>query len=577
MASTGRGTLSGVRMAPSAAGQSLGDLSKWPLLQNKIKRDPGGYVDEFSRALLHFRSSLELFRLKPSADDRELPALLSFVSNVAPCYAKREDVRSLGAELMAVLEAHADALTPTIRMSLVQALILLRNRGLAPHVEVLALFFKLFRTHDRPLRRYLHEHIVGEIKSVNIKRKNHALNRSLQNFMYGMLADENVLAARHSLDVIIELYRRQVWTDAKTVNVIATGAFHKSGHMVAVTLRFLLGRDVEEDEDGADSDDDDETHRADPEERRNRVRAFADAKKLALNSQLGRVGKKKRKLERAQKALSKGSGGANARRRGQFSPVALLNDPQGFAERLLQTLRTSQAKFELRLLMMALVSQLVASHQLLLLNYYAWLQKYVQPHQPQVTQILAYAAQACHALVPPDALEPVVRAIVSNFVSDRSRSEVIAIGLNTLREICVRVPSCLDETLLQDLVQYRKDRDKVWRARRAPQPTADVPSPAPRPSPPVALQPAAARAARATCAVPLARCHSRGGRPSARPCAPPAPPAALRTWWQLRARSSPSTATSIPSCCTGATAARRPACCCRRTARRRCGLPCTEL
>ena len=300
---------------------SHADLSKWPLLQGKIKRDPGGYVDEFERALRHFRSSLDLFRLKPSADDRELPALLSFVSNVAPCYAKREDVCALAPELMGVLETHADALTPAIRMSLVQALILLRNRGLAQHVAVLSLFFKLFRTHDRPLRRYLHEHIVGEIKSVNIKRKDHALNRSLQNCMYAMLADDNVLAARHSLDVIVELYRRQVWNDAKTVNVIATGAFHKSGHMVAVSLRFLLGRDVDDGDGGDSSDDDGDGARADPEERRARVRAFADAKKLATNSQLGRVGKKKRKLERAQKALHKAPG-SSARARAAVAVCA---------------------------------------------------------------------------------------------------------------------------------------------------------------------------------------------------------------------------------------------------------------
>jgi protein SDA1 len=446
---------------------SLGDLSKWPLLQNKIKRDPGGYVDEFSRALLHFRSSLDLFRLKPNADDRELPALLSFVSNVAPCYAKRADVQSLGPELMTVLEAHADALSPSIRMSLVQALILLRNRGLAPHVEVLGLFFKLFKTHDRPLRRYLHEHIVGEIKSVNIKRKNHTLNRQLQNFMYGMLADDNALAARHSLDVMVELYRRQVWNDAKTVNVIATGAFHKSGHMVTVALRFLLGRDVDDDDDDDDDDDNEDMAPVDPEVKRARVRLLADTRKLALNSQNGtKANAKKRKYLRAQKALTRtraGSGGA----RGQFSPIALLNDPQGFAERLLSGLRASTANFELRLLMMATVSQLIASHQLLVLNYYPWLQKYVQPHQAQVSQILAYAAQACHELVPPDALEPVIRAIVNHFVSDRSRPEVIAIGINTLREICVRVPTALDETLLHDLVQYRKDRDKVRAAAAA--------------------------------------------------------------------------------------------------------------
>ena len=40
-----------------------------------------------------------------------------------------------------------------------------------------------------------------------------------------MLRDSNVLAAKKSLDVMVELYRKNVWNDAKTVNVITTACF----------------------------------------------------------------------------------------------------------------------------------------------------------------------------------------------------------------------------------------------------------------------------------------------------------------------------------------------------------------
>lgn len=42
-----------------------------------------------------------------------------------------------------------------------------------------------------------------------------------------MLADTNESAAKRSLDVMIELYRKKIWDDAKTVNVIATACFSK--------------------------------------------------------------------------------------------------------------------------------------------------------------------------------------------------------------------------------------------------------------------------------------------------------------------------------------------------------------
>ena len=40
--------------------------------------------------------------------------------------------------------------------------------------------------------------------------------------MYTMLRDNNPVAAKKSLDVMVELYHRNVWNDAKTVNVITT-------------------------------------------------------------------------------------------------------------------------------------------------------------------------------------------------------------------------------------------------------------------------------------------------------------------------------------------------------------------
>ena len=51
------------------------------------------------------------------------------------------------------------------------------------------------------------------------------LNTTMQNFMFTMLKDSNKIAAKTSLDVMIELYRKNVWRDAKTVNVIATACF----------------------------------------------------------------------------------------------------------------------------------------------------------------------------------------------------------------------------------------------------------------------------------------------------------------------------------------------------------------
>ena len=60
----------------------------------------------------------------------------------------------------------------------------------------------------------------ADIKGANQKHRNEQLNRSIQNFLYGLLATDNDVAAKKSLAVLTELWRRHVWRDARTVNVI---------------------------------------------------------------------------------------------------------------------------------------------------------------------------------------------------------------------------------------------------------------------------------------------------------------------------------------------------------------------
>ena len=50
--------------------------------------------------------------------------------------------------------------------------------------------------------------------------------------------------------------------------------------------------------------------------------------------------------------------------------------------------------------------------------------------------------------------------IANEFVSEASAPEVAAAGINAIREIAIRQPLCMTETLLQDLVLYQKSKDK---------------------------------------------------------------------------------------------------------------------
>ena len=70
--------------------------------------------------------------------------------------------------------------------------------------------------------------------------------QTLQNFMYSMLKDSHAKAAKIALDVMVDLYRKGVWNDQKTVNVITTALFSKTTKVMVTALKFFLGKDEDE-------------------------------------------------------------------------------------------------------------------------------------------------------------------------------------------------------------------------------------------------------------------------------------------------------------------------------------------
>jgi protein SDA1 len=146
-----------------------------------------------------------------------------------------------------------------------------------------------------------------------------------------------------------------------------------------------------------------------------------------------------------------------------FPAVQLLNDPQTFAEKLYDSLNRYDRQFSLdhKILLMQLLSRVMGVHQLCVLGFYTYIVKYLAHRQLRVPSILAALAQSVHELTPPDAITPVIRKLVQEFVHPGVGSEVVAAGLNAVREICKRQPWSMEEELLGDLIEYRKSRDRT--------------------------------------------------------------------------------------------------------------------
>uniref|UniRef100_A0AAQ4S9T3 Protein SDA1 n=1 Tax=Gasterosteus aculeatus aculeatus TaxID=481459 RepID=A0AAQ4S9T3_GASAC len=378
-----------------------------PQLQNLIKRDPQSYVDEFQQQFRHYQSNLQIFKLQPDKPNKELADLVMFLAQVGHCYP--QPLSTFPQELTGLLMSHHTMIEPDLRMT-------------------------------------LYTHIVADIKNINSKHKNNKVNTTLQNFMYTMLRDSNPIAAKISLDVMVELYKRDIWSDAKTVNVITTACFSKVTKIVVAGLKFFLGKDEDEKND-SDSDSEDEG----PSVRDLKVR-YSTGKKSCKN---------KKKMEKAMKVLRVQLFTKSASRF-FFATIHVqyLFLYKDFSEKLLKQLEGSKERFEVKIMMMEFISRLVGIHELFLFNFYPFVQRFLQPHQRDVTKILLCAAQASHQLVPPEIIEPVIMTIANNFVTDRNSGEVMTVGVNAIREVAARCPLAITEDLLQDLAQYKMHKDK---------------------------------------------------------------------------------------------------------------------
>jgi len=112
---------------------------------------------------------------------------------------------------------------------------------------------------------------------------------------------------------MIELYKRKIWNDEKTVNVIATACFNDNPKVVAAACKFFLVLDyVYESESEGDS--------SDEEDKKLILGRHKGTKKLtkAMQSKVGRALKQHKRKEKRKNKIKTYT---------DFLPIDLINDP----------------------------------------------------------------------------------------------------------------------------------------------------------------------------------------------------------------------------------------------------------
>ncbi len=494
----------------TGAGTKVDVTLKLSQLQNLCKRDPVGYREDYDAQIRRLESECGILKLSPQSPSPRLMELIQFAAAVSSSSYKGEESDRIADLLIDLLVGgHEDSnatknlqmTMPTmalqlhreVRKSCVSALILMRNKGVIPPLRLLELFFRLMAVvSDKGLRELLYKHMVNDIRNINKKgKRDDKVNRNIQSYLHrvvsthgqseaGVVADEEEsateIAAKRATDMVCELYRRQVWTDTRTVAILASAVTSKNTTVMARAMRFFLNIEekMAEDAKKADEDEWDASQKID-------YHRFS-RKTAARQRHVDRQVKNRAKTQRKREGTSKDEWmdirddeGVEAAKK-LYPAIELLRDPQGLAEAVLRRLKTPKSiPYRIKLLMMNFVTRLVGNHELLLLNLYPFLQNYMGGQQRDVTGILAYTVQACHPSVPPDEVYGILKTIAHNFVTERCSEEQMAVGINAIRAICARVPSVLSkeesressgatamdvEAFVRDIAAYSNHRDR---------------------------------------------------------------------------------------------------------------------
>lgn len=410
------------------------------------------YADDFQSQYQQYASQRDIFLASPSTASSSgivsFRDLIDLVAHVSDCYP--EYTKTFPEDLKNILTLHHASLESELREKIVGSLVLLRRKEIIDSTALLNILFPiLVATPSKTLRTLLYQKIISDLRTSNSKSINHKLNKAVQAQLFNLLTSDRASPKGiWAVKITRELWKRQIWTDSKAVEIMKEASLADNEKVIGGGVRFFLGGDKEREEMEDESSDEE----------------GIDIGKLKHQAGINKKTKKKQKtLERAVEKVKKNEKKKKQPHALNFSALHLLNDPQGFAEKLFSKhLQNSKSKLNLeqKLVVLQLVSRLVGLHQLTIISLYSYFIKYLTPRQPSVTSFLASLAQATHKFVPPDALEPLIQKIANEFVSEASASEVAAAGLNAIREICMRQPMAMNDTLLQDLVMYRKSKDK---------------------------------------------------------------------------------------------------------------------
>ncbi|CAK60340.1 unnamed protein product (macronuclear) [Paramecium tetraurelia] len=419
-------------------------LERIVALQLKVFKAPDLYVKEVLNVVELYKQQFELVKQNPGQSNGKFSIIAQFLSKVAVYY--KTDMKFYIEDLMELINHFQNTLNQGLRKRIIFCLLRLRGKNLIEPYRMIVFLMKLFNCQDKDLRRIIFRFIIKDIKQFNKKHRNETLNKQIQNFIIDLIKKSQENIAKRAIQIMIELYRKNIWKDNKCVNIIAQGCFNQNYKIKLLACYFLIETtethvEVESSEDEAD--------KYIQKKGKNKCVKPTKAREHRVEREKKMADKKQRK--KLQRLSSSGG----------FFALDQIYSPQDFAERLFDNLKKHDSeRFSVKLAMMHLISRLIHRHKLLLIPFYTYIQKHLYPNSKDVAKLFAYLAESIHDQIPKEDLQPTIRHLIDQFVNDRCQELTLTMGLRGIYEILQKHPKILDKENITYLIHYIKYKNR---------------------------------------------------------------------------------------------------------------------
>ena len=428
-------------------------MTDYTILQRQMKLDPPAYEEDFKQYYNHFKSSVttmiaqaELGMDVPETTMDETLRLIVFLNNVSGEYKKH--LENFPRELVSVLRKCK--LSSQAKVTITKALTGLRTKGFMSLEEILPTLLEMVCVKDKNVKNVTYRFIINDIKHTSNQKGGAKSKQNTLRLLEQIIdSNTNVKIVKKVVEILGELFSRKIMKEPRVINILANAIFHNDAKVKVKAMEFFLRIDERQAEL-------DEETKQDLKQAEEDLRLLK--KKMGIKKRTGKLRAMKKDAEEHVSRLRKTE---VIEHQPNWAAIDNIYDPIAFCDKLFKDIKASRNKFAVRLLELDLLSRVIARREVICLPFYSYIVRYLYVRHENITQILAYTAQAVHSLVPPEAVEPIVRTILNNFVSDRSKVEAQALGLNTVRAICERCPLVMNKGMLKDLAQYKKSHNKA--------------------------------------------------------------------------------------------------------------------